>query len=1033
MEGGGIKRRKETCFWQEIPRTPTKGERRRQGALSGEGRKKGDGCGERGSQSRERNSPKEKNSNSRDRNKQEENQTSTDNNNRSFSQQNNRSRGGGGGGNGGAWGGGDPGLKILYLNARSILSKINDLNATSTNVKPDLILITESWCNSEISDDVIKLNGYELVSELRKDRSDTTNGIGGGLLVYARNGLVILPSDEYNDFNQFVNFKVMTNVTYTNVILIYRPPSSTKNNCDKLLDILKNAPKDTMIIGDINYPLIDWNNLSCEGQGKEFLNVCLDFNFNQYVDFPTHSRNNILDLVLSNDESILSVDNLGPLGNSDHVMLLVVTNHEVKHETTTNVRYNWRKADYDAMKSEINVIKWDDKLTGDIEHNWNEFKKLINESIEKHVPKVTTHNDSSKPMWFNGQIKRLLNKKTRLYKRMKITGREEDIQNYKTTAKETKKAIQRAKRKIEVNISKKSGNEGKRKFNSYVKDKLGKKSGIGPLINEERKAVTNPTEIAEMLNNYFGSVFNQEDGTKPTMDKLNVAQDLNDIEITIDDIDKKIDDLKYGKAPGPDGISTNLLKKLKPVLLNPLKIIFQQSMDTGTMPEDWKKAKVIPIFKKGAKGKAENHRPVSLTCTVCKLMESIIREKITDHLNFNSLLNKSQHGFMKSRSCQTNLLEFMDFVTEKIDNGESVDIVYLDYSKAFDKISHQKLITKLKAHGISGKVADWVKEWLTDRKQYVVIDGFESGVIYVISGVPQGSVLGPILFIIYINDIDEVVKKIEIIKKFADDTKGAKVVKDQTDADDMQRTLEELSQWSKKWSMDFNINKCKIMHVGRSNPKFNYQINGVDLTVVEAERDVGVCITSNLKPSKHCQESVGKARGVLGKITRCFHYRDREVFLRLYKQYVRPHLEFCSSVWSPWSTADINALEDVQVKAVRMISGLRSNDYQGKLAELNLWSLAKRREMYDLVQMYKIANNIGNVKCNLIFQKDLPRNRTRNQNEPLNLVKQNSRLDCRKNFYTNRIVNAWNSVPSNIKHSTTVKSFKSRLTVWMEH
>ena len=145
-----------------------------------------------------------------------------------------------------------------------------------------------------------------------------------------------------------------------------------------------------MIIGDINYPLIDWNNLSCEGQGKEFLNVCLDFNFNQYVDFPTHSRNNILDLVLSNDESILSVDNLGPLGNSDHVMLLVVTNHEVKHETTTNVRYNWRKADYDAMKSEINVIKWDEKLTGDIEQNWNEFKKLINESIEKHVPKITT-------------------------------------------------------------------------------------------------------------------------------------------------------------------------------------------------------------------------------------------------------------------------------------------------------------------------------------------------------------------------------------------------------------------------------------------------------------------------------------------------------------------------------------------------------------------------------------------------------------------------------------------------------------------
>ena len=450
------------------------------------------------------------------------------------------------------------------------------------------------------------------------------------------------------------------------------------------------------------------------------------------------------------------------------------------------------------------------------------------------------------------------------------------------------------------------------------------------------------------------------------------------------------------------------------------------------MPEDWKKAKVIPIFKKGAKGKAENHRPVSLTCTVCKLMEGVIREKITDHLNFNSLLNKSQHGFIQNRSCQTNLLEFMDFITEKVDNGESVDIVYLDYSKAFDKISHKKLITKLKAHGISGKVADWIQEWLRGRTQYVVINGSKSGVIYVISGVPQGSVLGPILFLIYINDIDDVAKKLEILKKFADDTKGAKVIKDQTDHNDMQLSLVELSKWSKKWSMDFNIKKCKIMHVGRNNPKYKYNIDGVDLTVVEAERDVGVCITDNLKPSKHCQESVGKARGVLGKITRCFHYRDREVFLRLYKQYVRPHLEFSSSVWSPWTNADINALEDVQMKAVRMISGLRSNEYEGKLAELKLWSLAKRREMFDLVQMYKIAYNIGDVKCNITFQRDLQRrNMTRNQNDSLNLVKKNARLDCRKNFFTNRIVNAWNLVPSNIKQSSTVKIFKNRLTAWI--
>ena len=214
-------------------------------------------------------------------------------------------------------------------------------------------MITESWCNSEINDNVLKVCGYELNSDLRKDRCDTNNGIGGGLLVYARKGLVILPSDEKSDFNQFVNFKVLTNNFTTNVILIYRPPSSNKQNCDKLLDIIKNAPTDSVIVGDINYPAIDWKNLSCEGQGKDFLNTCLDKGFHQYVTFATHSRNNILDLVLSNNENILNVENLGPLGNSDHVMLLITTNHGLDEEETSYTKFDWRKADYRAMNEEL--------------------------------------------------------------------------------------------------------------------------------------------------------------------------------------------------------------------------------------------------------------------------------------------------------------------------------------------------------------------------------------------------------------------------------------------------------------------------------------------------------------------------------------------------------------------------------------------------------------------------------------------------------------------------------------------------------
>ena len=246
--------------------------------------------------------------------------------------------------------------------------------------------------------------------------------------------------------------------------------------------------------------------------------------------------------------------------------------------------------------------------------------------------------------------------------------------------------------------------------------------------------------------------------------------------------------------------------------MTPLQILFKQSLSLGKVPADWKNAKVVPIFKKGAKGEPGNYRPVSLTCAICKLMESIIRDVITGHLKSNNLINDSQHGFADNRSCQTNLIEFMDFVTKCVDEGDAVDVVYLDFSKAFDKISHKKLIQKLKSHGIQGAVLDWIEEWLSNRKQRVSVNGFMSDEKDVSSGVPQGSVLGPILFVIYINDIDDEATAIELLRKFADDTKGAKVIKNKDDADKLQQCLDKLYDWSIKWSMEFNVKKCKIIH-----------------------------------------------------------------------------------------------------------------------------------------------------------------------------------------------------------------------------
>jgi ribonucleases P/MRP protein subunit RPP40 len=561
------------------------------------------------------------------------------------------------------------------------------------------------------------------------------------------------------------------------------------------------------------------------------------------------------------------------------------------------------------------------------------------------------------------------------------------------------------------------------------------KKGIGPLLDENKNVIHDDKGMADLLNKHFSSVFIKDDANQlgPELDHINVAVQLGDINITYDKVSKKIDELKVGKSPGPDGISNNILKKLKTSVIRPLQILFQLSLQTGDLPSDWRVAKVVAIFKKGAKGLATNHRPVSLTSGVCKMLEGIIREEITDYLYTNALLNQTQHGFMKDRSCQTNLLEFMDMVTQAVDEGKPVDAVYLDFSKAFDKISHPKLMQKLHAYGITGKVKNWIQSWLTNRKQYVSVNGAESEVETVTSGVPQGSVLGPLLFILFINDIDDTVAMIiDIIRKFADDTKLAKTVQTQEDADKLQECLNKLFKWSQDWSMEFNVKKCKVMHIGRRNQSFNYYINGIELAKVEKERDIGVCVNSNLKPSKHCQESASKARAVLGQISRCFHFRDKVVFLRLYKQFVRPHLEFSSSVWSPWSLADVQMLEDVQKKAVNMISGLVSRSYEDRLAELNLWTLEKRREMLDMVQVHKIVNRVGNVKCGLKFVRDrsnyLP---TRNQSDPLNLVKSRCNLDVRRHFFCERVVDSWNRIPTHIKHTADIKKFKQKLVQWM--
>ena len=344
----------------------------------------------------------------------------------------------------------------------------------------------------------------------------------------------------------------------------------------------------------------------------------------------------------------------------------------------------------------------------------------------------------------------------------------------------------------------------------------------------------------------------------------------------------------------------------------------------------------------------------------------------------------------------------------------------------FDKVPVCRLLKKVKAHGIGGMLYKWIEAWLTNRQQRVVLNGEASSWAEVLSGVPQGSVLGPLLFLLFINDLDEAASGIEILLKFADDTKVAQPIRCEEDRAKLQTALNGLVSWAGHWGMEFNVQKCKVMHVGRSNAGHKYSMDGVELCTTEEERDLGVIMSYRLKPTAQCAKAARTAQAVLGQIARSFHFKDKFVYVQLYKTYVRPHLEFAVQAWAPWTSADKEVLENVQNRAVRMVSGLKAAGYEERLTELGLLSLEERRHQADMAMVYKILHGYEDIDPAGMFTIATKVARvTRSTADPLNVRVRHGRLDCRKYSFSVRVTEPWNTVPSDIKNSRTVMGFRT--------
>ena len=769
----------------------------------------------------------------------------------------------------------------MVTNACSIRNKWMELYTVACERRATVLAVTETWLKEHDVTPGIILDRF---SVHRNDRSVIP---GGGVAILIRKDITHLKLEVDVDLNnvQLCAITIILPETKVTIACIYRSPGSTDLEDQELiaaLDLLVQRSGKLYIVGDFNLPDINWVTGSCiQGNvGDNYIRWMNARALYQHVTFDTRFRNgqmpSLLDLIISKSEQdVTSLTSHPPIGKSDH--LLIEAEIRIKPpKRKVKMTRNFGRMDINNLRSRALGLNWQLRETSvEVEGLWANIKQnLLNLQDEFAPLKYRGH--KGKPPWWRAAVTRAIKRRDRSWRSFQKAGSQIAWVRYAQLRNTAVSLIREKKRTYEIKLSTQIRQKPK-KYYSYVQSKGTTREEMGPLITNENLVLTENRDKVEAFCTYFSSVQKVDTGDLPRAHTSSVKY-IDGLDVSEEQVLKILNGLQTSKSPGPDGIHPAIIKPIADIIVTPICKLYQMSLDQGVLPVDWKTAAVIARHKGGNKADVKNYRPISLTSILCKGLEKIVKSHVVKHLEEYHLMSKTQHGFVKQRSCLTNLLCFLEEVTSKLDEGKKIEVCYLDFSKAFDSVNHRLLKSKLEHFGIQGQLQNWISAFLSHRSFYVRVGEECSTPVQLTSGVPQGSVLGPLLFLLYINDLPNTLTSSCYI--FADDVK----VVGSNGRKELERDLNEVAKWANEWSLCLNANKSHVLTGSDNSLEVKIEDKQLSIVPVKQVRDLGILVTDKLTWANQCALAASKGRRELFRLRSVLSCKKQKYLLHTTKR-----------------------------------------------------------------------------------------------------------------------------------------------------